>query len=231
MRIECKHFCRLSLVTLVLAAIPAFAQITPQLSEEQLTRELSCAGGTVSNGECSIQTDPNSLQALCEKDGNHVWQNNDCLENRGATQGFNTGQRAGPAQTQRSVAPESARSGATAATLRREVAANLLLVFDLDSANLTDQAIANARVFARVVNSPEFQQARFEIQGHTDMRGAREYNQDLSRRRAEAVKAFLVSQGIAADRLAARGYSYDQLADPMRPQAPENRRVVARRLN
>lgn len=45
-----------------------------------------------------------------------------------------------------------------------------------------------------------------ELAGHTDAIGTTQYNQDLSERRAEAVRRFLVEQGVAAHRLRARGY-------------------------
>jgi OOP family OmpA-OmpF porin len=44
------------------------------------------------------------------------------------------------------------------------------------------------------------------IDGHTDSRGDAAYNQQLSERRAESVRAYLVSQGVSADRLQARGF-------------------------
>jgi outer membrane protein OmpA-like peptidoglycan-associated protein len=44
------------------------------------------------------------------------------------------------------------------------------------------------------------------IEGFTDSVGAEDYNMDLSRRRADAVRAALTSRGIAADRVAAVGY-------------------------
>jgi OOP family OmpA-OmpF porin len=47
---------------------------------------------------------------------------------------------------------------------------------------------------------------RIEIGGHTDARGADDANLALSQRRAEAVRRYLVEQGIAADRLTAVGY-------------------------
>jgi outer membrane protein OmpA-like peptidoglycan-associated protein len=239
-----KQFLYFAGLAAMLASSPVSAQVTPQLSVDQLTRELSCAGGTISNGQCITQgeaapaggaaaADPNSPAALCEKDGTHIWDQatNDCLEKRGDTLGFNTGQGADRKAAQPSrAAPERRPAAPTQVTLRKELSANLLLNFELDSANLTDQAIANARVFAQALKSSELQQARFEIQGHTDMTGTHEYNQDLSQRRAEAVKAFLVSQGVPADQLTARGYSSDQLVDPARPNAAENRRVVARRM-
>jgi len=43
------------------------------------------------------------------------------------------------------------------------------------------------------------------IEGHTDEIASEEYNQELSERRAEAVKQYLVSRGVAADRLSTVG--------------------------
>lgn len=52
-----------------------------------------------------------------------------------------------------------------------------------------------------------------EVGGHTDSLGDDAKNQALSERRAEAVKAFLVKEGVAADRLTTRGYGETQPAD------------------
>lgn len=49
-----------------------------------------------------------------------------------------------------------------------------------------------------------------EVQGHTDDQGAADYNRELSQRRAEAVRAYLVKSGVAPDRLIARGYGEDR---------------------
>lgn len=48
------------------------------------------------------------------------------------------------------------------------------------------------------------------VDGHTDSRGSNDFNADLSFRRAEAVRDFLVSQGIAANRIEANGYGKTQ---------------------
>jgi outer membrane protein OmpA-like peptidoglycan-associated protein len=47
---------------------------------------------------------------------------------------------------------------------------------------------------------------RVEVSGHTDSVGSDKYNQRLSERRADAVKRYLVQQGIEASRIDARGY-------------------------
>lgn len=49
-----------------------------------------------------------------------------------------------------------------------------------------------------------------EVSGHTDNQGGREINMDLSLRRAEAVASYLVSQGVARNRLTARGHGPDR---------------------
>ncbi len=48
---------------------------------------------------------------------------------------------------------------------------------------------------------------RVEIQGHTDDRGRQELNGQLSQRRAQSIRDYLVTRGIAAERLVARGYA------------------------
>jgi outer membrane protein OmpA-like peptidoglycan-associated protein len=49
-----------------------------------------------------------------------------------------------------------------------------------------------------------------EVEGHTDAVGASDYNQDLSERRAFAVRTFLLQQGISNGAIAARGFGKEQ---------------------
>jgi len=55
----------------------------------------------------------------------------------------------------------------------------------------------------------EFADVKLEISGHTDDKGKDDYNKDLSQRRAEAVKNYLVGKGITADRLQSIGHGED----------------------
>jgi outer membrane protein OmpA-like peptidoglycan-associated protein len=47
---------------------------------------------------------------------------------------------------------------------------------------------------------------KVEIQGHTDSQGNDAFNLRLSQKRAEAVRTYLIKQGITSDRMVAQGY-------------------------
>lgn len=66
-----------------------------------------------------------------------------------------------------------------------------------------------------------------EIQGHTDDKGEAIYNLDLSQRRAEAVRTWLVEAGVAPARLTARGYGAEV---PVAPNTTEAGRKANRRV-
>jgi outer membrane protein OmpA-like peptidoglycan-associated protein len=51
---------------------------------------------------------------------------------------------------------------------------------------------------------------KIEIGGHTDSKGADDYNKKLSDNRAKAVVTYLIGKGIAADRLTSAGYGEEQ---------------------
>ena len=54
---------------------------------------------------------------------------------------------------------------------------------------------------------------KIEISGHTDSKGADDYNKKLSNSRAKSVVDYLVSKGIATDRLTFIGYGEEQPID------------------
>lgn len=66
-----------------------------------------------------------------------------------------------------------------------------------------------------------------EIQGHTDSTGAHDYNVGLSQRRAESVKAYLVSKGIDSGRMTTKGYGPDR---PIATNATKEGRARNRRV-
>lgn len=74
---------------------------------------------------------------------------------------------------------------------------------------------------------------RVEVVGHTDLTGGRTRNIKLSLGRAEAVRAYLVMQGVPSERLVARGFGPDQpIANNGTPSGRAmNRRVELRKIN
>jgi outer membrane protein OmpA-like peptidoglycan-associated protein len=65
-----------------------------------------------------------------------------------------------------------------------------------------------------------------EIAGHTDDVGSDEMNMDLSQKRAEAVRNYLINKGIAASRIVAKGYGETQ---PVAPNDSDEGRAKNRR--
>ena len=79
---------------------------------------------------------------------------------------------------------------------------------------------------ARVLKeNPQIKLVR--IEGHTDDRGRDQYNLDLSKRRAESVRTYLIKQGIVRDRLQAVGYGK---AMPIADNETEEGRAKNRRV-
>ena len=80
---------------------------------------------------------------------------------------------------------------------------------------------------AMTVIFKEYPKANFSIEGHTDSDGAKTSNQLLSERRASAVRDYLISNGIAADRLTSKGFGEDNPIDSNKTRAGKanNRRV------
>ena len=105
--------------------------------------------------------------------------------------------------------------------------ADLLIGFELNSADLTAQGRSAAQVFARSLMLPELGTKRFVIEGHTDLRGGHAVNNALSAKRAQAVVNYLVAQGVARDRLEARGFGSAVPLPGHRVTDPANRRVEA----
>lgn len=103
---------------------------------------------------------------------------------------------------------------------------DITVYFAFDSAELTERAQRDLRALGRALSSPELRPYRYMIAGHTDAKGSEEYNQELSMRRAEAVRSHLIeTYGVDEGRLLVAGWGYSQLKNPDDPYAAENRRV------
>jgi len=107
---------------------------------------------------------------------------------------------------------------------------NLNIPFDHNSSAITPRAEAQLKELELALNSASLSKDRFVVAGHTDAKGSAEYNKQLSLRRAEAVKRYLVDKGMDASRLDTMGYGSERLLEPDRPEDPGNRRVEIRDL-
>jgi peptidoglycan-associated lipoprotein len=71
--------------------------------------------------------------------------------------------------------------------------------FDYDKAELRDEALATLQKNADYLK--RWTSTRVNIEGHADSRGTNEYNLALGEQRASAVREYLVSLGVAGDRM------------------------------
>jgi outer membrane protein OmpA-like peptidoglycan-associated protein/outer membrane protein W len=100
-----------------------------------------------------------------------------------------------------------------------------LVFFDWDKATLTDRARQIIKEAAD--NSTKVQYTRIEVNGYTDTSGTPRYNQGLSVRRAKAVQAELVKDGVPQNAITIQGFGDTHLLVPTGPgvREPQNRRV------
>lgn len=98
--------------------------------------------------------------------------------------------------------------------------------FLFDSSRLTPKATALLEGLAKELNTQGYVE-NIKLSGHTCDIGTREYNQDLSQRRATSVKGFLVGKGgLPSDRIVAQGFGEDAPRFPNnRAERHKNRRV------
>jgi outer membrane protein OmpA-like peptidoglycan-associated protein len=103
---------------------------------------------------------------------------------------------------------------------------NLTVNFEFDSASLTNDGILTLQALGEALKDPRLRNMRFQIAGHTDLRGTAAYNLDLSQRRAFMVAEFLAAfYGIPRERLVPVGYGESRPVDPYNPDSGRNRRV------
>jgi outer membrane protein OmpA-like peptidoglycan-associated protein len=97
--------------------------------------------------------------------------------------------------------------------------------FDTGKATITKPSFKVLDAAIKVLN--DFPDLKMEIGGHTDDVGEAEANKKLSQERAQAVKDYFVSKGIAEDRVRAVGYGPEKPLDPAKTAKAraKNRRV------
>jgi outer membrane protein OmpA-like peptidoglycan-associated protein len=127
----------------------------------------------------------------------------------GAVAGGLAGNQIGKYMDQQEAEMQQALAAVEAASIQREQ--DILAItlksdfsFDFDSAVIKPGAEDEiARIATVLIKYP---QTNISIEGHTDSKGAEEYNMDLSKSRAEAVKASLIGRGLTSSRLQTIGF-------------------------
>ena len=95
------------------------------------------------------------------------------------------------------------------------------VLFDYDQATLSDQGRATLERHALWLQN--HRAAQVTVEGHCDERGTAEYNLALGDQRARAARDYLVSLGVAADRLKTVSYGKERPLDPLNSEAAYSR--------
>jgi len=103
---------------------------------------------------------------------------------------------------------------------------DLEIQFDFNSANISRTSMGAVQELGKALSNPSLKGSTFVVAGHTDAIGSDPFNQDLSERRADTIKHYLVSTyGIAGSDLVTVGYGKTKLKNASNPTDPINRRV------
>jgi outer membrane protein OmpA-like peptidoglycan-associated protein len=103
---------------------------------------------------------------------------------------------------------------------------DLEINFDYNSADISAKSMPSVQALGHALTNPDLKGSTFVVAGHTDAAGGEAYNQDLSERRADSIKKFLVDKfSIAGSDLVTVGYGKSKLKDADNPLSEVNRRV------
>jgi outer membrane protein OmpA-like peptidoglycan-associated protein len=128
-------------------------------------------------------------------------------------------------------AKQAAADLAKIATVKQEPRGMVLtlsgsVLFATNKSELLPAARQRLSEVARTLTQQD-KESKIIVEGHTDSQGSDELNENLSRKRADAVREFLVSYGIAADRVQAEGHGESRpVADNTSPEGRANNRRV-----
>jgi len=103
---------------------------------------------------------------------------------------------------------------------------DLEIKFEFNSAQISRGAMSDMEALGKALSDPSLKGSSIVLAGHTDGVGGEDFNQELSERRADTVKQFLISKyGLAAENLVTAGYGKTRLKDKSNPRDAANRRV------
>ena len=86
----------------------------------------------------------------------------------------------------------------------KAIMANAVVYFDFDQYTLSSKSIQTLRSIAQVMEDNK--DLEITVSGHADERGTREYNLTLGQRRGEAVRDYLLLNGISKNRITVKSY-------------------------
>jgi outer membrane protein OmpA-like peptidoglycan-associated protein len=103
---------------------------------------------------------------------------------------------------------------------------DLEITFQYDSADISAKSLPAVQALGKALTNSDLKGSTFIVAGHTDAAGSEAYNQELSERRADSIKRYLVEKyAIAGGDLVTVGYGKSKLKDTSNPMAEVNRRV------
>ena len=103
---------------------------------------------------------------------------------------------------------------------------DLEIQFDYNSADISKNSVTAVQELGKALSDASLKGSTFVVAGHTDAIGGEAYNQDLSERRADTIKKYLIEKyGIAGSDLVTVGYGKTKPKDANAPMDPINRRV------
>lgn len=113
-----------------------------------------------------------------------------------------------------------------AAIVKDKPKIDLEINFDYNSDRISAKSLPSVQALGRALANPDLKGSTFILAGYTDAAGGDAYNQELSERRADSIKRYLVEKAsIPAADLVTVGYGKTKLKDPANPLAEVNRRV------
>lgn len=128
-------------------------------------------------------------------------------------------------------AEQAAADLARIATVKREPRGMVItlsgsVLFASGESQLLPSAQAKLSEVARALTQQN-PDARIVVEGHTDSQGKQDFNLELSEKRANAVREYLVSHGVAQDRISAEGLGFSRpIADNKTAEGRANNRRV-----
>ena len=208
-----------------MSKISATKGLTAILSIMTLGAALSVGTGAARAGDNNV-TEDQIVRALAP------------AEKKPLTRGLSVGPQTDPAATAaetkfvQTIRGRNTRS--LSVTEREEIATivkdkpkiDLEINFDYNSADISAKSLPSVQALGRALTNADLKGSTFVVAGHTDAAGGEAYNQDLSERRADSIKRYLVDKyGITGSDLVTVGYGKSKLKDPSQPMAEVNRRV------